>query len=128
MGTRFMLTQEAPIHSGIKESVVQGSERDTVLIFRTLKNSGRVFKNAISEQVVAIERQPGGCTFEDVRPLVAGARGRATLESGNVNDGLVWASQSIGLMNDIPTCKELLDRMVRECRMQLAQAAELASA
>ncbi|WP_242525549.1 NAD(P)H-dependent flavin oxidoreductase [Pseudomonas fluorescens] len=128
MGTRFMLTQEAPIHSGIKESVVKGSERDTVLIFRTLKNSGRVFKNAISEQVVAIERQPGGCTFEDIRPLVAGARGRATLESGNVNDGLVWASQSIGLMNDIPTCKELLDRMVRECRVQLAQAAELASA
>ncbi|MFP3444081.1 NAD(P)H-dependent flavin oxidoreductase [Pseudomonas sp. SIMBA_067] len=128
MGTRFMLTQEAPIHSNIKESVVQGSERDTVVIFRTLKNSGRVFRNEISEQVVAIERRPGGCTFEDVRPLVMGARGRATLESGNVNDGLVWASQAIGLMNDIPTCKDLLERMISECRKQLAQATLFASA
>ncbi|MFJ4452830.1 NAD(P)H-dependent flavin oxidoreductase [Pseudomonas sp. NPDC089392] len=128
MGTRFMLTQEAPIHSNIKESVVQGSERDTVVIFRTLKNSGRVFRNEISEQVVAIERRPGGCTFEDVRPLVVGARGRATLESGSVNDGLVWASQAIGLMNDIPTCKDLLERMIGECRKQLAQASLFASA
>lgn len=128
MGTRFMLTQEAPIHSGIKEAVVQGSERDTLVIFRTLNNSGRVFRNEISEQVVAIERRPGGCTFEDVRPLVMGARGRAALESGKVNDGLVWASQAIGLMNDIPTCQQLLERMVSECRAQLSQAARLASA
>ena len=127
MGTRFMLTQEAPIHHDIKEAVVAGSERDTVLIFRTLKNSGRVFRNAISEEVVSIERRAGGCTFEDVRPLVAGARGRATLESGRVNDGLVWASQAIGLMNDIPTCAELLERMVRECRERLDLAARWAS-
>lgn len=125
MGTRFMLTEEAPIHRDIKEAVIKGSERDTVLIFRTLKNTGRVFKNEISEQVVAIERRSEGCTFDDVRPLVAGARGRAALESGKVNDGLVWASQAIGLMDDIPTCAELLDRMVRQCREQLCQAAEL---
>lgn len=126
MGTRFMLTQEAPIHQDIKEAVIKGSERDTVLIFRTLNNSGRVFRNEISEQVVNIERRPGGCTFEDVRPLVAGARGRAALESGNVNDGLVWASQAIGLMDDIPTCAELLERMTRECKEQLCQAVEWA--
>ncbi|NMF88630.1 NAD(P)H-dependent flavin oxidoreductase [Aromatoleum petrolei] len=122
MGTRFMTTQEAPIHRNIKEALINGSERDTVLIFRTLKNTGRVFRNAISEEVVSIERRPGGCTFEDVRPLVTGARGRGTLESGNVNDGLVWGSQAIGLMNDIPTCAALLERMVKECREQLDRA------
>ena len=125
MGTRFMITQEAPIHHNIKEALMRGSERDTVLIFRTLKNSGRVFKNPISEEVVSIERRPGGCTFEDVRPLVAGARGRATLESGNVNDGVVWASQAIGLINDIPTCAELLRRMVSECRSELRRAVSM---
>lgn len=122
MGTRFMTTQESPIHHDVKEAVVKGSECDTVLIFRTLKNSGRVLKNPVSEEVVSIERRPGGCTFEDVRPLVVGARGRAALESGNYNDGLVWASQAIGLMNDIPTCAELLERMVRECGEQLDRA------
>lgn len=126
MGTRFMLTQEAPIHPNIKEAVIKGSERDTVLIFRTLKNTGRVFRNEISEQVVAIERQPGGCTFEDVRPLVAGAKGRAALESGKVDEGLVWASQGIGLIDDIPTCGELLERMVQQCREQLSQASKWA--
>ncbi len=122
MGTRFMLTQEAPIHSNIKEAVVKGSETDTLLIFRTLNNTGRVFKNAVSQEVVNIERRPGGCQFEDVRPLVAGARGRAALESGDVQGGLVWASQAIGLMHDIPTCAALLERMVAECKAQLTQA------
>lgn len=126
MGTRFMLTQEAPIHQDIKDAVIKGSERDTLLIFRTLNNSGRVFRNEISEQVVSMERRPGGCTFEDVRPLVAGARGRAALESGKFNDGLVWASQAIGLMEDIPTCAELLERMVGQCKEQLCQAVEWA--
>lgn len=122
MGTRFMLTQEAPIHHNIKEALIKGTERDTLLVFRTLQNSGRVFKNPISEQVVAMERRPGGCTFEEIRPMVMGARGRAALESGNVNDGLVWSSMAIGLMDDIPTCAELIERMVRECAQQLDQA------
>lgn len=122
MGTRFMTTQEAPIHQNIKEALIKGSERDTVMIFRTLKNSGRVFRNAISEEVISIERRSGGCMFEDVRPLVAGARGRAALESGNVNGGLVWASQAIGLIDDIPSCADLLERMVRECRNELDRA------
>ncbi|MDR2188148.1 MAG: nitronate monooxygenase family protein [Azonexus sp.] len=122
MGTRFMTTEESPIHRNIKKALINGSERDTVLIFRTLKNSGRVFRNRVSEEVVSIERRLGGCTFDDVRPLVAGARGRAALESGDIESGLVWGSQAIGLMSDIPTCGELLERMARECREQLAQA------
>lgn len=116
MGTRFCATKEAPIHQHIKEALVKAGERDTNLIFRTLHNSGRVLKNAISDEVVALERRPGGCEFKDVHHLVTGARGRAALESGDVDGGLVWASQVVGLINDIPSCKDLIDRMVADCR------------
>lgn len=116
MGTRFCATREAPIHDAIKRALLDASECDTKLIFRTLRNTGRVLKNRISQEVVALETRPGGCTFADLQPLVAGARGRGALQSGEVDEGLVWASQVVGLVEDIPTCAELLDRMVRECR------------
>ncbi|MDM0078029.1 nitronate monooxygenase family protein [Variovorax sp. J2P1-59] len=119
MGTRFCVTQEAPIHYNIKQALVAASERDTKLMFRTMKNTARVFRNAISEEVVATETRPGGCQFDDIRPLVAGVRGRAALESGEVNGGVVSAGQCIGLIDDVPTCAELLERMVRECREHL---------
>ena len=116
MGTRFCATREAPIHDAIKRALLDASECDTKLIFRTLRNTGRVLKNRISQEVVALETRPGGCTFADLQPLVAGARGRGALQSDEVDEGLVWASQVVGLVEDIPTCAELLDRMVRECR------------
>lgn len=122
MGTRFCATQEAPLHPNIKQALIQGSERDTHLIFRSMRNTARVFKNTISSEVVATERRPGGCTFEDIRPLVAGARGKVALESGDVDGGIITAGMVMGLMDDIPTCEELLDRMVREAREHLDHA------
>lgn len=124
MGTRFCATKEAPIHDIIKQALVKASERDTNLIFRTLKNTGRVLKNRTSDDVVGIESRPGGCEFADLQPLVAGARGRAALETGAVDDGLVWASQVIGLVDDIPTCAELVERMVSDCRMAMQHGME----
>jgi NADH:quinone reductase (non-electrogenic) len=121
MGTRFMLTRESPIHDRIKEAIVAGSERDTKVIFKPFRNTARVFRNAISEEVAEIEKRPGA-QFEDVRALVAGARGHAALESGEVDGGIVWAGQAIGLMHDIPTCAELMQRVVAECRESLARA------
>lgn len=121
MGTRFCATQEAPIHPRIKAALVAAGERDTQLIFRTLRNTGRVLKNAVSDEVVATERRPGGCEFKDIHPLVAGARGRAALQDGEVDGGLVWASQAVGLIEDIPSCAELLDRMATEAREVLRQ-------
>jgi len=120
MGTRFCATKEAPIHDDIKQALVGASERQTNIIFRTLHNSGRVLKNTISDEVVATERRPGGCEFGDIRHLVAGARGRAALETGDVNSGLVWAGQVVGLIDDIPTCEALIQRMVADCQAQLA--------
>ena len=122
MGTRFCVTQEAPIHYNIKQALVAASERDTKLMFRTMKNTARVFRNAISEEVVAMETRPGGCQFEDIRPLVAGVRGKAALQAGEVNGGVVSAGLCIGLIDDVPTCADLIERMVRECREHLDRA------
>jgi len=121
MGTRFCATQEAPIHENIKRALVGATERDTRLIFRTLHNTARVLRNPISEEVVSIEKR-GGAQFEDIRHLVAGARGRAALESGAADDGIVTAGQCVGLIDDIPSCAELLQRMVRDCRASLERA------
>jgi nitronate monooxygenase len=126
MGTRFCATLEAPIHPEIKQALVRASERETNLIFRTLHNTGRVLRNKVSDEVVATERRPGGCEFKDIQPLVSGQRGRATLQSGNVDDGLVWAGQAVGLVRDVPSCAELLERMVAECTAALARASALA--
>jgi NADH:quinone reductase (non-electrogenic) len=120
MGTRFQVTQEAPIHDKIKRALVEASERDTRLIFRTLRNTARVFRNSISEEVLSIER--AGCKFEDIRHLVAGVRGREALERGDPDGGIISAGMVIGLIDDVPTCDQLLQRMVWECREHLERA------
>ena len=117
MGTRFMCTKEAPIHQAMKDQIVANDERQTDLIFRTLHNTARVAKNAISQQVVKIEKDGqsrGGAKFEEVRDLVAGKRGRAALEDGAIDDGIWSAGQVQGLIHDIPSCKDLVDRIVSE--------------
>lgn len=122
MGTRFCATVEAPIHSAIKDALVGASERETNLIFRTLHNTGRVLKTAVSSEVVGIEQREGGCDFQDIQHLVSGQKGRLALETGDLNAGLVWAGQVVGLIDDIPTCEQLLRRMVDECRQRLSVA------
>jgi NAD(P)H-dependent flavin oxidoreductase YrpB (nitropropane dioxygenase family) len=122
MGTRFVCTREAPVHESLKQALRQASERDTNLIFRTMNNTARVLKNAVSDEVVAMERRPGGCRFEDVRHLVAGIRGRDSWERGDVNGGVLTAGMVIGLIDDIPTCAELIERMTRDCRAHLSRA------
>ncbi len=113
MGTRFCVTKEAPIPESFKQQMVANDERATDLIFRTLHNTARVMKNAVSQEVVAIERK-GGATFEDVRGLVAGTRGRDALANGDT-DGGIWSAGMIqGLIHDIPTCKELIDRIMAD--------------
>jgi NAD(P)H-dependent flavin oxidoreductase YrpB (nitropropane dioxygenase family) len=113
MGTRFMATVEAPIHQNVKQQIVDNDERGTNLIFRTMHNTARVAKNAISDQVVAIERK-GGAKFEDVKDLVAGVRGADVLNIGEMDAGIWSAGQTQGLIHDIPTCKDLVARIVAE--------------
>ena len=121
----FILTAEAPIHANVKQVLLKGSERDTNLIFRTMHNTSRVFKNAVSDEVVAMEKK--GAAFEEVRHLVAGARGRNAMKTGDVDAGIVSAGMVIGLIDDLPTCKDLIERIVRECRASLAAAGPMAA-
>ncbi|MEY4654351.1 MAG: hypothetical protein RI884_2932 [Pseudomonadota bacterium] len=125
MGTRFVATREAPVHDRVKQALVAARENDTRLVMRTLRNSSRVLSNPVSEEVLQLERRPGGAKFEDLKSLVAGARGRAALESGDTENGIIWAGLVTGLIHDIPTCGELLERMVAECRQRLAAASAL---
>jgi NADH:quinone reductase (non-electrogenic) len=113
MGTRFCATVEAPIHPRVKQLLVDNDERCTNLIFRSLHNTGRVGKNSVSDKVVEILRQPGA-KFEDVQPLVGGAKGRVALETGDLDAGLIWAGQVQGLIHDVPTVAELMTRIMRE--------------
>ncbi len=122
MGTRFCLTQEAPIHENIKNALVKGSERDTQLIFRKLRNTARIFSNEIAREVATIEDRAEGYEYEDIRQLVAGTRGRHALESGEIDSGLIWAGQAIGLIDDIPRVSELIERIMAECRERLSLA------
>jgi nitronate monooxygenase len=108
MGTRFCATVEAQIHENVKDQIVRNTERDTVMVGRSLRNSVRVARNAISEQVAEIQRDPTK-TFADVRELMAGARGRENvLREGDVDGGIWTAGQSQALIHDIPTCAELV--------------------
>jgi nitronate monooxygenase len=128
MGTRFLVTQEAPVHDNIKQALVGATERDTKLMFRTMRNTTRAWSNAVSQEVVATENRAGGCSFEDIRHLVAGQRGNQALQSGDVDGGVVAAGQVIGLIDDVPTCADLIERMVADCRQQLQQASRWAQA
>ncbi|MGB0555246.1 MAG: NAD(P)H-dependent flavin oxidoreductase [Alphaproteobacteria bacterium] len=120
MGTRFMCTQESCIHDNIKQQIVQNSERDTKLILRTLRNSARVAKNAVSSEVVEIEDK-GGATIEDLRHLVAGKRGKHVYDEGDPDAGIWTAGQVQGLIDDVPRVKELVDRIVRETEEIIGQ-------
>jgi nitronate monooxygenase len=113
MGTRFCATVEAPIHPRAKQLLVDNDERGTNLIFRSLRNTARVGKNGVSDQVVEILKRPDA-RFEDVAHLVRGSQGRVLLETGDLDAGLVWAGQVQGLIHDIPTVAELMQRIVRE--------------
>jgi nitronate monooxygenase len=113
MGTRFCATKEAPIHDNVKAKYIENDERGTNLIFRKFKNTARVGKNAVSDAVVEISARPDA-TFEDIKPYVAGSIGRELLQSGDLDKGIFWASMVQGLIHDIPSCEELITRMVAD--------------
>ncbi|MBB1025987.1 nitronate monooxygenase [Dietzia sp. DQ12-76] len=112
MGTRFMCTAESPVADQVKQQIVANSELDTTLIFRTLHNTARVAANAVSAEVVA--REAEGVEFSDIQHLVAGARGRKVFEDGDLDAGIWSAGQCQGLIDDVPTAAELVDRMMTE--------------
>ena len=121
MGTRFMVTQEAPIHENVKQKMVEATELDTSLIYRTLSNTARVFKNSVAEQVIEVESKPGATQFEDIQSLVQGAKGRELFDTGDLDKGIWSAGMIVGLIDDIPTCNELITRIVAEAEEIIKQ-------
>jgi len=113
MGTRFMATKEAGIHQNVKDKMTEANELSTNLMFRTMHNTARVFKNSISDQVVEIESS-GSATFEDVKDLVAGQRGRVVFEEGDLEHGIWSAGISVARVKDVPSCKEMVSRLVSD--------------
>lgn len=113
MGTRFVATQEAPVHPNVKQALINHGERDTRLIMRTLRNTERVMHNKVVDKVLEIESK-GDTKIEEIAPYVSGLVGQKMLEQGEMEGGVLAAGQSMGLVSDIPTCKELLDRIMNE--------------
>lgn len=114
MGTRFLATQEAPVHEGIKQKIVEMDENQTQLIFRKFRNTARVYKNSVAEKVAEIEAAGG--EFKDVHAYVSGERQEEAWSTGNIEAGMVTAGMSGAFVNDVPTCKVLIDRIVSDAR------------
>jgi nitronate monooxygenase len=113
MGTRFCATKEAPIHANVKQAYVDNDERGSFLIFRSFKNTARVGRSPVSEEVVRRLNSPGA-QFSDVQELVAGAAGKELLETGDMTKGVFWAGMVQGLIHDVPTCAELIGRIMAD--------------
>jgi nitronate monooxygenase len=127
MGTRFIATKEAPVHENVKRSIVAASELDTRLVMRPLRNTERVLKNAAVERLLKKEKDLGAnLKFEDIIPEVAGVYPRI-MQEGDMEAGAWSCGMVVGLINDIPTCKELIDRTMAEAneiiRKRLARLA-----
>jgi NAD(P)H-dependent flavin oxidoreductase YrpB (nitropropane dioxygenase family) len=114
MGTRFMCTVEAPIHINIKQAIVDASEHDTELVMRRWTNTSRYFKNKVATEALKIEKTSTTGKFEEIAPFVSGKRGREVFVNGDKDFGVWTAGQVIGLIHDIPTCRELLTRIEKE--------------
>ncbi|KAE8139433.1 hypothetical protein BDV38DRAFT_51846 [Aspergillus pseudotamarii] len=114
MGTRFMCTLEAPIHHNVKEAIVKAEETDTALVLRRWKNTTRLFANKVSKEALKVEKESKSGEFSDVAPFVSGKRGREVFLNGDVDFGVWTAGQVIGLIHDIPTCAQLLQRIEKE--------------
>lgn len=114
MGTRFMATKEAPIHENVKQAILDATELDTRLIMRPLRNTERVLNNAAVERLLEKEKNLGkDIKFEDIIEEVAGVYPKV-MQQGTMDAGAWSCGMVVGLIHDIPTCKELIDRIMKE--------------
>jgi NADH:quinone reductase (non-electrogenic) len=120
MGTRFCATREAPIHDNVKAQYLENDERGTNLILRKFKNTARVGKSLVSDEVVNISSHPGA-RFEDIKHLVSGAKGKEVLATGDLSKGIFWAGMVQGLIHDVPSCDALVTRIVTEAEGIIGQ-------
>ncbi|KAL7817194.1 inosine monophosphate dehydrogenase [Trichoderma gracile] len=125
MGTRFVCTQEAPVHHNIKEAIVRGQETDTALLLRRWTNTTRLYKNKVTEEALKVERESKTGDFKEVAPYVSGKRGKEVFINGDPEHGVWTTGQVMGLIHDIPTCAELVTRIEKEAETTLREKVSL---
>jgi len=124
MGTRFMATQEAPIHDHVKQAIVAASELDTRLVMRSLRNTERVLTNAGVERLLAKEKTLGAALkFEDIIEEVGGVY-PAIMQRGEMDAGAWSCGMVVGLIHDVPTCRELIEGIVAEAEQIIRRRLE----
>ena len=123
MASRFIATKECEVHDNIKQELIRRQEFDTVIYGKSIGLQGRGLKSKVLEEVLAIEARHGG--FEELIPLLSGQKVKQAWETGDVDYAPLMVGQSIGLINDIPTCAELMERMAAEAKEHSARAAKL---
>jgi NADH:quinone reductase (non-electrogenic) len=123
MATRFVATKECEVHDNIKQELIKRQENETTLICKTLGLQGRAIKNKVVEDVLALEAK--GCGFAELIPLISGKRVKEAWETGNVDLAPMMMGQSVGLVKDIPTCKELIQRMAAEAKEEIERVKKL---
>jgi len=117
MATRFAATQECEVHDNIKQELIRRQEFETVLICKSIGLQGRAIKNRVVEEVLSLEAK--GCGLEELIPLISGERVREAWATGKVDIAPMMMGQSVGLVKDIPTCKELIERMAAEAKADI---------
>jgi nitronate monooxygenase len=121
MGTRFIATKEAPVHANVKRALVKATELDTVLVMRALRNTERVLKNKGVDELAKIEREKGvTLKIEDIHEQVAGVYPKVMID-GEMDAGAWSCGMVVGLIHDIPTVKELIDRIMAEAEQIIGQ-------
>ena len=121
MGTRFIATKEAPVHENVKQALVKATELDTRLIMRALRNTERVLKNSAVDRLLDIERERGrGLKIEDIHDQVAGVYPKVMID-GDMDAGAWSCGMVVGLINDIPTVKDLIDRIMADAEAIIRQ-------
>jgi nitronate monooxygenase len=123
MATRFVATKECEVHDNIKQEIIRRQEFETTLICKSLGLQGRAIKNKVVEQVLEMESK--GCGLEQLIPLIAGKRVKEAWATGNVDIAPMMMGQSVGLVKDVPTCQELIERMVVEAKADIERVAKL---
>ncbi|MFC1895754.1 NAD(P)H-dependent flavin oxidoreductase [Thermodesulfobacteriota bacterium] len=119
MASRFLATKECQVHDNFKNELVRRQEYDTTLISKTLGLQARSLKNAAAAKVLELEAR--GATFEEIVAVISGDRMKEAWVTGDVDASPIGIGQSIGLIHDVPTCQELIDRMVKQAEEQIGK-------
>jgi NAD(P)H-dependent flavin oxidoreductase YrpB (nitropropane dioxygenase family) len=114
MGTRFMLSRECPLHASIKQRLLEATEKDTLMIMRSINNPERVVSTDFARRILEMEEK--GTTLEELLPMIDGRRQKQALDKGAADEAIIPCGQVVGLIDDLPTIKEIVDGIIREAR------------